>query len=70
MAARFWFEYEVNVTFESLKYVWSWRSLSGISIQSDVLEEEVGVGLALEVQNQNENELYWPGMFTHTRNLL
>ncbi len=21
-------------------------------------------------QNQNQNELYWPGMFTHTRNLL
>ncbi len=21
-------------------------------------------------QNQNQNELYWPSMFTHTRNLL
>ncbi len=21
-------------------------------------------------QNQNQNELYWPGMFTHTRDLL
>ncbi len=20
--------------------------------------------------DQNQNELYWPGMFTHTRNLL
>ncbi len=23
-----------------------------------------------QYQNQNQNELYWPGMFTHTRNLL
>ncbi len=24
----------------------------------------------LQTQNQNQNELYWPGMFTHTRSLL
>ncbi len=52
-------------------YAW-WKKiyLKHVHILENVVNICIINDLSYQNQNQNQNELYWPGMFTHTRNLL
>ncbi len=45
-------------------------SISELCIQIQKMLNVIKLCKQFHYENENENELYWPGMFTHTRNLL